>query len=111
MAQRKTRPGIHPQFNLGRFTSEEKRILRNLSSTLFLTSSGCDIRINAARYEYFLAKLPEGLAESFNLEREVICVLSSYDKCEPRLLDVFNKAEKGLSRSRVESICRVLRDS
>ena len=108
MTKRQTRPGIHPQFNLGRFTSEEKKILNNLSTTLFLTSSGCDIRINAARYEYFLAKLPEGLAESFNLEREVVCVFSSYDRFEPRLLEVFNKAEEGLSRSRVESICRVL---
>ena len=47
-------------------------------------------------------------AEMFNIERELIVVLSPYRTFEPRTLDVFDAAQRQLSDLRVESVCRVL---
>jgi hypothetical protein len=47
-------------------------------------------------------------SEMFNIEREVIVVLSPYPSFEPRSLDVFDVVQRQLSDLRVESVCRVL---
>ncbi len=46
--------------------------------------------------------------EMFNIERELIVVLSPYERFESRTLDAFDAAQRKLSDLRVESICRVL---
>jgi hypothetical protein len=47
-------------------------------------------------------------SEMFNIEREIIVVLSPYPNFEPRSLDFFDAAQRDLSDLRVESVCRVL---
>ncbi|MEI2772480.1 MAG: ATP-binding protein [Candidatus Competibacter sp.] len=108
MSERKTTPGIHPNFLIERFSGEEKSILRRLSHEWFLTSSGCEITLVSSTYNYFLMKPTSAFSEMFNIEREVICVLSPYANFEPRTLDVFAKAHEGLTELRAESICKVL---
>lgn len=108
MSERKTTPGIHPNFLIERFSGEEKSILRRLSREWFLTSSGCEITLVSSTYNYFLMKPTAAFSEMFNIEREVICVLSPYPNFEPRTLDVFAKAHEGLTELRAESICKIL---
>jgi hypothetical protein len=108
MSERKTTPGIHPNFLIARFSGVEKSILRGLSREWFLTSSGCEIKLVSSTYNYFLMKPTAAFSEMFNIEREVICVFSPYPNFEPRTLDVFSKAHEGLTELRAESICKIL---
>lgn len=108
MTQRKTTPGIHPNFLIERFSGKEKSILRKLSREWFLTSSGCEITLVTSTYNYFLMKPTTAFSEMFNIEREIVCVLSPYKNFEPRTLDVFTKAQEGMADLRTESICKIL---
>lgn len=103
-----TNPGLHKQFNIDRFGSREKDLIRRLSTQWYLTSSGAHINLASSEYDYFLMKPTSTFSEMFNIEREVIVVLSPYPNFEPRTLDVFDAAEHQLSELRVESVCRVL---
>jgi len=84
MSERKTTPGIHPNFLIERFSEVEKSILRRLSREWFLTSSGCEITLVSSTYNYFLMKPTAAFSEMFNIEREVICVFSPYPNFEPK---------------------------
>ncbi len=108
MTRKKTTPGIHPNFFIDNFSEIEKRILKNLSGEWFLTSSGRKITLVSSTYRYFLMKPTSLFTEMFNIEREVICVLSPYENFEPRTLDVFSKAHEDLTDLRAESICKIL---
>jgi len=108
MSQKKTTPGHHQNFLIKRFYGEERCILERLSKEWFLTSSGCEIKIALSSYEYFLMKPLPIFSEMFNIEREIVCVFSSYSNFEPRTLDAFAKTSESLSGLRPESICRIL---
>lgn len=104
----KTNPGMHTQFALGRFSNEEQKILQRLGREWYLTNSGSELRLATTRYNFFLMKPTQVFSEMFNIDREVIVVLSDYERFEPRTLDAFDIAQKTLSELRVESVCRVL---
>ncbi len=103
-----TTPGIHPQFIIERFGDRERKLIKRLSHQWYLTSSGSHIRLAASEYDYFLMKPTPMFSEMFNIEREVIVVLSPYSRFEPRSLDAFDAAQRQVSNLRVESVCRVL---
>ena len=96
-----TNPGFHRQFRLERFGPDEQRILDVLSRQWYMTSSGAKLRLAASRYDYFLMKPTKMFTEMFNIERELIVVLSPYPNFESRSLDVFDEAQKQLSRLEV----------
>lgn len=104
----KTNPGMHKQFRIERFAPREQQIIKRLANQWYLTSSGAHLRLAASEYDYFLMKPTSMFSEMFNIEREVIVVLSPYPNFEPRSLDVFDAAQRQLSDLRVESVCRVL---
>lgn len=108
MSESKTTPGIHPKFLIERFSETEKKILKKLSKEWFLTSSGCEITLVSSTYNYFLMKPNSTFSEMFNIEREIVCVLSPYKNFEPRALDVFTKAQEGIPDLRTETICKIL---
>ena len=101
-------PGIHKSFQMSRFGDREQKLIKRLATQWYLTSSGDHIRLAASRYDYFLMKPTPMFTEMFNIERELIVVLSPYKTFEPRTLDVFDAAQRKLSDLRVESVCRVL---
>ena len=103
----KTTPGIHPSFLMQAHEPIEQKILQKLSGEFFLTGGG---RINLLRsqYAYFMMKPTSVFTEMFNIERELLCVFSSYENFEPRTLDAFHIAQNELADLRVETICRVL---
>ena len=104
----KTNPGIHGLFQMSRFGDRERRLIERLAQQWYLTSSGAPIQLAASRYDFFLMKPTRMFTEMFNIERELIVVLSPYERFEPRTLDVFDAAQRKLSDLRVESVCRVL---
>ena len=104
----RTNPGIHRSFQIARFGDREQKLIKRLANQWYLTSSGAHIRLAASRYDYFLMKPTPMFTEMFNIERELIVVLSPYKTFEPRTLDVFDAAQRELSDLRVESVCRVL---
>lgn len=104
----KTNPGIHSQFLFDRFGEREQRLIRGLARQWYLTSSGHHLQLAKSGYDYFLMKPTPMFSEMFNIEREVIVVLSPYPNFEPRSLDVFDAAQRRLPDLRVESVCRVL---
>ena len=103
-----TTPGIHGAFQMSRFGDRERELIERLAHQWYLTSSGADIRLAASRYDFFLMKPTPMFTEMFNIERELIVVLSPYETFEPRTLDAFDAAQRKLSDLRVESVCRVL---
>jgi len=103
-----TKPRVHKQFHAERFGDRERQLIERLSHQWYLTSSGAHLRLAASEYDYFLMKPTPMFSEMFNIQREVIVVLSPYRTFEPRTLDVFDVAQRALSELRVESVCRVL---
>jgi len=100
---------MHSKFNLSRFKASEKTILNRMKDYWYLTSSGDRVKISASVYDYFLVKPTSFFTEQFNLDREIVCVFSPYDKFEPRTLDAVNHIAESLSNSsRLESICLIL---
>lgn len=103
-----TNPGFHKQFLLERFSSEEKKILIALSQTWYLTSSGESLKVAQSTYDYFLMKPTHKTSEMFNVEREIVCVLSNYENFEPRSLDFFEQVYRRLPKMRAETVCAIL---
>ncbi|MBL0655897.1 ATP-binding protein [Aeromonas caviae] len=103
-----TNPGFHKQFLLDRFNPEEKKILISLSKEWYLTSSGRELQIAQSTYSYFLMKPTHKTSEMFNIEREVVCVLSGYEHFEPRSLDFFEQVYHRLPKMRTETVCGIL---
>lgn len=103
-----TNPGFHKQFNLSRFNGEERLILEKLSQDWYMTNSGEEIYIAKSKYNYFLMKPSQRTSEMFNIEREVVCVLSDYPNFEPRSLDFFDEVYRRLPKLRAETMCGVL---
>jgi len=103
-----TTPGIHPQFVQSRFDDRTQRLIKRLASQWYVTWSGEHLRLAASHYDYFLIKPTPMFSEMFNIERELIVVLSPYQRFEPRSLDAFDAAENRLADLRVESVCRIL---
>lgn len=103
-----TNPGIHKQFEMSRFSSEERRILTNLSKEWYLTNSGQEVRVAQSVYSYFLMKPSKKTSEMFNIEREIICVFSSYENFEPRCFDIFETVYEQLPKMRTETVCSIL---
>lgn len=101
-------PGIHPKFELDKYSEDENIILDNLSKEWYVTSSGKGIRLGVSVYSHFLMKPTNVFSEMFNIEREIICVFSAYENFEPRTLDAFAESQKSISELRIEPMCKIL---
>jgi len=110
--QQNIRPGMHPNFELENYTDEEQKILNKLKHEWFLTRSSSKytppIVFGASVCRFFLMKPTTFFSEMFNLDREIVCVFSPYDKFEPRTLDAFDIVYRKLPDLRAETVCRVL---
>lgn len=104
----KVTPGLHEKFNTDKFKPEERGILNRLSRDWLLTSSGDEIKTGQTSHKYFLMKPTAEFSEAFNIDREVVCIFSSYASFDARSIDVFESVYKLLPRNRVETICGIL---
>ena len=104
----KVYPGIHSSLNLDIFTESEKGIIRKFSREWYVTNGG-EIKIGAkSNYKYFLIKPTASYTEMFNLDREIIAILSPYTEFEPRVLDSVDYVLEKFQTHRLEKICNVL---
>ncbi|HNR14059.1 MAG TPA: ATP-binding protein [Thermodesulfobacteriota bacterium] len=108
----KTTPGIHNNFSLGLYSADEQKIIHQISSEWYVTSSGPGsgptIQLGKSVYRFFIMKPTKVYSEMFNLEREIIAVFSPYDRFEPRTLDAFSAARSKVQELRLESVCYCL---
>lgn len=104
----KTNPGIHKAFNKDHFSEEEQAILQRLSREWYLTNSGYDFELGHSRFRFFLMKPISSFSEMFNIDRELVCILSDYENFEPRTLDAFDFVTSKFPVLRIENVCRVL---
>lgn len=106
---RKTTPGSHPMFSSERFSDEIREILRVLENEFFLTNNGDRLSLGYnSQYEYIVVEPTSVYEDSFNLNKEIVIVFSSYKSLQPRTLDVFEKVSRKFSALRLEKICGVL---
>lgn len=108
MYKNEIKPGFHREFDISRFKENERIILKNLSTFCYLTNSGSEINIGKSSYSYFLLKPNDKFAEMFNINREIICLFSTYQNFEPRTLETYNKIIDEVAKFRVENICFIL---
>lgn len=108
--QEKTYAGIHPMVRLEAFSDEEKRIIRTLGKTFYVTNSGDKIVLGAnSVYRYCLIKPTDFFGEQFNLRREIVVIFSQYEQFEPRTFDAISEVyKKNEQHFRIDRICSVV---
>ena len=102
-------PGIHSSVLdlLDEFPEQERKIVRKLAREWFVTRVGY-VHIGHSKYRYTLLKPTASYQEMFNLDREVIAILSNYDMFQPRTLDAISKVVGVVEKLRIEKICSVI---
>lgn len=108
MHKNEIKPGFHREFDISRFKENERIILNNLSTFCYLSYSGSEINIGKSSYNYILLKPSDKFSEMFNINREIICLFSTYQNFEPRTLETYDKIIDDLAKFRVENICFIL---
>ena len=101
--------GIHgfAAENVQKFPKTERTIVGIFKRNWFVTKADT-IKIGASEYNYILIKAPKNLYDQFNIDLEIIVILSSYDKFEPRTLDAFEYVQRSLEIGRTEKLCGIL---
>ena len=89
-------PGLHQDFPIGLFSSEEKDIIRFLSGVFFI-STGNVINIANSNYKYCYLKPTEFFARTFKLNREIVLVFSDYSVFQPRCLDAASRVYRQIN--------------
>lgn len=99
--------GIHHSFPWDMFPEREKQIIKNLGREWYITKGG-KIKIAASTYYFFLLQPTALYNAMFNIDRELIAVLSPYETFETRTVNVFDSVKKNLQELRTENVCRIL---
>ena len=104
------KPGIHNLVRLNEFSPKEKNIIEKLSKLFYITNADAHIRLGySSEYSYFLIKPSKDIQMLFNLNREIIVVLSKYSKFESRVFDVISHVHKKIGQQlRLEKMCSLV---
>lgn len=103
-------PGIHPNFDVGRFDVADQRVLRRMAQLFHLTRHG-DLKIGAggSKYKYAFIKPTKGMRGILHTEREVMVLFSEYPEFQPRTIDAFDRIlDDTPEEFRVEKVVRIL---
>ena len=104
-----TQPGVHPNFDLGRYEVSEQRVLRRLSQLAHLTRSGIINLTPTVKYNYALIRPAGQLRWLLNTDREVMIVFSPYTDFQSRTLDAFDRILAEIKDEfRIEKVARLL---
>lgn len=97
---------------LSSFSQQEGAIVRKLAREWYVTRVGRvwigPSEAKSSKYRYALLKPTHTFQEMFNLDREVIAILSDYDVFQPRTLDAIDKVASDFQRLRIEKICSMV---
>lgn len=102
--------GIHKLVRIDEFTEREQAVINKLSKLFFITNADTHIRLGySSEYSYCLIKPTRDIKMLFNLTREIIVVLSKYNKFEPRVFDVISDVHKKIGQElRLEKMCSLI---
>ncbi len=104
-------PGLHPTVkeNWNHFNSDEKQIIKSISTVFYVTNSGGTVQISGSIYRYFLIKPTEYFNRAFQLNRELVVIFADYVNFEPRSLDVADRVyQKVESKLRLDRGCYII---
>lgn len=100
----KTYPGIYPFAKLDCLSQEEKVIVENISKKYwYVTRVERQAFTQKATFNVAFLKPVDFITQNFNLNREIVLILSHYDTFEARALDVLDNLDA--QRLRLEEIC------
>ena len=105
------RPGVHPDVKLDQFLPDERNIISVLAREWFVTRPGevtVGVGDRASRYRYALIKPTPVYQDMFNLDREIVVILSAYERFEPRTFDAIERVMAQFPRLRLEKLCSVV---
>lgn len=102
-------PGIHPKFDMTRFSVPEQRALRRLSQSTHLNRDGEVILGNDTKFRYALIRPSGQMRGLLHTDREVMVVFSDYPEFQSRTLDAFDRVLASIpDEFRVEKVARIL---
>ena len=102
-------PGLNKDVYTLKLNEDERQIVRRLAQEWRITRGVQEARLGTtSAYRYLLMKPTDVYSEMFNLDREIIVVLSPYTNFEPRTLDVIGYVAQQFSELRLEEICSVV---
>ena len=100
----KTYPGIYPFAKIDCLSQEEKVIVENISKKYwYVTRVERQAFTQKATFNVAFLKPVDFITQNFNLNREIVLILSHYDTFEARALDVLDNLDA--QRLRLEEIC------
>lgn len=103
MESNKTTPGINYQINSDLLSSEEYTIIKKLAKKYWYVTRIEQKNYNKSSYSIAFLKPVDYITQNFNLIREVVLIMSSYQSFEARTLDVLDDLNVQLLR--LEEIC------
>lgn len=103
MESNKTTPGINYQINSDLLSSEEHTIIKKLAKKYWYVTRIEQKNYNKSSYSIAFLKPVDYITQNFNLIREVVLIMSSYQSFEARTLDVLDDLNVQLLR--LEEIC------
>lgn len=100
----KTYPGIYPNAKMDCLSDKEQRIIKNISRKYwYVTRVERQAFTKNATFKVAFLKPVDYITQNFNLNREVVLILSQYESFEARALDVLDNLDAQLLR--LEEIC------
>ncbi|GJM78703.1 hypothetical protein HMSSN139_11990 [Paenibacillus sp. HMSSN-139] len=89
--------------------TQKKKIIDIFAREFFVTNGGGELKLGPTSiYRYFLLKPTELYQEMFNIDRELVVILSPYETFQPRTLDAFDHVYKLYEKLRIDRICGLL---
>ena len=106
----KVRAGIHKDIKhkASSFEPVSWRIIELFSEEWFVTGVMSNVRIARSAYDVAFIKPTERISEIFNVKKELILAFNTYQKFEPRNLDIFDKIRDINSSERFEEVCVIM---
>jgi len=110
MLNENIKPGIqiYAKSNISSiFTTEEALFAHFFSKSWYITNVG-KIDLANSKYKYFLIKSTLEYEELFGISKEIVVILSPYQKFQARELDAFEGVYNRFQENRPERICYIL---
>lgn len=106
MSENVTYPGINKAAKLDFLNGEEKKIIKNISRKYWYVTRIERKDFTNSVYNVAFLKPVDYITQNFNLNREVVLILSSYSEFQARALDVLDNLDA--QSLRLEEVCCLL---
>lgn len=102
-------PGMHPSFNITKFSVSQQRVLRRLAQMTHVTRDG-EVHLGSdTKYLYALVRPLGQMRGLLHTDREVMVLFSEFPEFQSRTLDAFDRILAEIpDEFRVEKVARIL---